>query len=159
MSKNYCLILLVIFTVSCKQKPTSVVSKDDSTVIDKLVGTWYKLPIEQHKNMIEAWEKVNKNTFTGSAYLLNTAANEQFNTEMLWLNFENEVWIYTADPVNQEKTDFKGTLLNDSLLLFENPAHDFPQYIQYKWLASDRIEVEIGNTEKKMSWEMKKVEN
>ncbi|MEZ5001397.1 MAG: DUF6265 family protein [Chitinophagales bacterium] len=134
-------------------------SKDDSTVIDKLVGTWYKLPIEQHKNMIEAWEKVNKNTFTGSAYLLNTTANEQFNTEMLWLNFEKEVWTYTADPVNQEKTDFKGTLLNDSLLLFENPTHDFPQYIQYKWLASDHIEVEIGNTEKKMSWEMKKVEN
>jgi hypothetical protein len=150
---RHSIVILFIFLSACGMKNKS---QQERSPIDKLVGEWYKLPMDPNKNMIETWEKVNDNIYTGNAFLWNKIADEKFNKEQLWLNYKNDVWIYSADPANQTKIDFKATIINDTMLRFENTAHDFPQYIQYKWLEKNHMEVEIGNADKKMAWEMEK---
>jgi hypothetical protein len=46
---------------------------------------------------------------------------------------------YTAKPSRQAETIFPATLISDTLLVFENPAHDFPQQILYRRRGSDSV--------------------
>jgi hypothetical protein len=40
--------------------------------------------------------------------------------------------VYAANPSGQSPTEFTETELSDSLVVFANPAHDFPQFIRYR---------------------------
>lgn len=40
--------------------------------------------------------------------------------------------ILAADPSGQALTEFAATTISDSLAVFENPEHDFPQRILYR---------------------------
>lgn len=55
---------------------------------------------------------------------------------------------YTAMPGGRAETHFAAVALSDTLLVFENPAHDFPQRILYRRIGRDslvaRIEGERG---------------
>lgn len=55
---------------------------------------------------------------------------------------------YTAMPGGRAETHFAAVTLSDTLLVFENPAHDFPQRILYRRVGADslvaRIEGERG---------------
>lgn len=149
--------VIILFLASCMlKKESNSESKSNTSSVFQLEGTWYKLPIDGSKRFVEVWEKSQDEKLKGSAFLLNIKADEKFNSEKLWLNLKNEGWIYTAEPSNQKKTDFTSSIINDSLLRFENLEHDFPQYIQYHFLSKTRLKVEIGNTDQTLTWEMEK---
>lgn len=46
---------------------------------------------------------------------------------------------YVARPSRQAETNFPATLISDTLLVFENPAHDFPQRILYRRRGADSV--------------------
>lgn len=46
---------------------------------------------------------------------------------------------YVARPSRQAETVFPAVQLTDSLLVFENPAHDFPQRILYRLRGNDSV--------------------
>lgn len=46
---------------------------------------------------------------------------------------------YVADPSGQAETAFSAVQISDSMLVFENPAHDFPQRIVYRRRGSDSL--------------------
>jgi hypothetical protein len=46
---------------------------------------------------------------------------------------------YSAKPSRQAETVFPATQLSDSLLVFENLAHDFPQRILYRRRGADSV--------------------
>lgn len=46
---------------------------------------------------------------------------------------------YTAKPSGQAETAFAATVISDTLLVFENPAHDFPQRILYRRRGADSV--------------------
>ncbi len=50
---------------------------------------------------------------------------------------------YVARPSRQAETSFPATMITDSLLVFENPAHDFPQRILYRRRGSDSVVARI----------------
>lgn len=50
---------------------------------------------------------------------------------------------YIAHPVGQAETTFPATVLTDSLLVFSNPAHDFPQQISYRRVSRDSLVARI----------------
>jgi uncharacterized protein (TIGR02246 family) len=51
--------------------------------------------------------------------------------------------VYTAHPSGQATTDFRGTVISDVVLRFENPEHDFPKAIEYRRTTSDSIRVHV----------------
>jgi hypothetical protein len=59
--------------------------------------------------------------------------------EHLRLRENDGAVIYTAIPSGQSKTDFTATIVSDTLLVFENLQHDFPQRIAYHRRGPDSI--------------------
>lgn len=68
---------------------------------------------------------------------------------------------YVAAPSGQAETAFPATVLSDTLARFENPAHDFPQVIQYRRVTADslvaRIEATRAGTTRGMDIPMRRV--
>lgn len=51
---------------------------------------------------------------------------------------------YIALPSGQKETAFAATAITDSLAVFENPAHDFPQTISYRRVNADSVVARIA---------------
>lgn len=51
---------------------------------------------------------------------------------------------YIALPSGQKETAFAATTVNDTLAVFENPAHDFPQSISYRRVGADSVVARIA---------------
>ncbi len=47
--------------------------------------------------------------------------------------------LYVATPSGQRETTFPSAHLSDTLLVFENPEHDFPQRIAYRRVGADSV--------------------
>ena len=51
-----------------------------------------------------------------------------------------------AEPSGQAPADFEASAVSDSLITFENPAHDFPQRVIYRRRGSDSLIARIEGT-------------
>jgi uncharacterized protein DUF6265 len=63
--------------------------------------------------------------------------------EQLRLHVQAGKLVYTAAPVRQKETDFPATAVSDTMLAFENLAHDFPQRISYRRAGANSIVARI----------------
>lgn len=67
---------------------------------------------------------------------------------------------YIASPSGQARTTFEAIQVTDSLVVFENPTHDFPQRIRYRRLPDGslmaRIEGTVGGQTKGVNYPMKR---
>jgi hypothetical protein len=59
------------------------------------------------------------------------------------LRTDGTTLVYVAQPSGQKETEFRGTHASDTLLAFENPAHDFPQRIMYRRRGADSVVARI----------------
>lgn len=50
---------------------------------------------------------------------------------------------YTAIPSGQRETAFVSTTVSDTVLVFENPQHDFPQRIAYRRVGADSLSARV----------------
>lgn len=66
--------------------------------------------------------------------------------EFLILRAVGDTLRYEANPSGQAPTVFVTTAWSDSLLVFENPGHDFPQRIGYRRAGADSIAAWIEGT-------------
>lgn len=68
---------------------------------------------------------------------------------------------YVAHPSGQAETAFAAEIANDTIVVFANPAHDFPQKIIYRKVGSDsviaRIEGPRGGQVRGINFPMKRV--
>jgi TolB protein len=64
-------------------------------------------------------------------------------SEQLKLKAEGDRIVYIAAPSGQKETSFASTTIADTLIVFENPAHDFPQRIIYRRRGADSIVARI----------------
>lgn len=76
----------------------------------------------------------------GSRTVVNGRVRE---TEHLRLAARADTLIYTALPSGQRETEFRSVGAADGPLVFENPAHDFPQRIIYRRIGSDSLVARI----------------
>jgi len=63
--------------------------------------------------------------------------------ELLILKPRNDQLIYEAHPSGQAPAEFASSHLSDTLLVFENPSHDFPQKLVYDRTGADSIRVGV----------------
>ena len=54
--------------------------------------------------------------------------------------------VYAAMPSGQSAAEFETATTGDSLVTFENPAHDFPQRIIYRRRGADSLVARIEGT-------------
>ncbi|HEY3592973.1 MAG TPA: DUF6265 family protein [Polyangiaceae bacterium] len=54
--------------------------------------------------------------------------------------------VYHAEPSGQTPTDFEATGISDTMVVFENAKHDFPQRIIYRKRGADSLLARIEGT-------------
>ncbi|MDT3404332.1 DUF6265 family protein [Mucilaginibacter terrae] len=109
-----------------------------------LLGTW------QNKSpqglLVEKWQKLNDSTYTGKSYFL--AGKDTAFTESIVLEQRGGKLYYIPTVKNQnDGKPVKFTQAGKGLV-FENPAHDFPQRITYTQIKPDSLVAEISGMSK-----------
>jgi hypothetical protein len=110
-----------------------------------LAGTW-KL---DGKNIYEVWQLSEADKILeGRSFIVKDY--DTVVTEMITIQFYNGSFHYIPDVAgDQPPVDFTFTSHNDNSFVAENPKHDFPKLIRYRYVKKDgqeRIEAAIeGN--------------
>lgn len=104
-----------------------------------LLGTWQV----EGRQSFEAWSKDGK-ALSGESYKMVDGAKRV--SETLAIKQVKSDWVYEATVPNQNAGATIPFTLNKSekeMLSFENPKHDFPVKIQYKFESESRVFVKV----------------
>jgi len=119
-----------------------------------LNGTWKA----DNENIYEHWDILNSAQMKGISYSLEEKGMRV--SEYLDISSTHEHIIYTASVLNQNNgasIPFQ-LIQSDSLLVFENKEHDFPQQIIYSFTSDASLKVTLkGASGKSYSYKMQKI--
>ena len=90
---------------------------------------------------LEMWMPPAADLMLGASRTITGDAVREF--EQVRIRAEGGKMVYTALPSNQKEASFSSIQISDSLLVFENLAHDFPQRILYRRRGADSIVARI----------------
>ena len=81
-------------------------------------------------------------------------------TEQLRIEQRDGKAVYVASPSGQATTAFTAATVSDTLVVFENPTHDFPTKISYRRVGADSLLAQIsgprGGKEAKIDFPMRR---
>lgn len=120
-----------------------VIKNNQINKAEWLLGTWEMRT--SRGSVYETWKKESKDQLAGMSYMINENDTAVF--ERIRLIVEKRDIYYIPAVSNQNEGNevrFKGTSISDNELIFENPAHDFPQKIKYTLIKKDSLVAEIS---------------
>lgn len=103
-----------------------------------LLGQWRSQPAG--KTLYETWTRSSDTAFAGKGYFLK--GSDTVVLEHIRLVARNGEFFYIPVVNNQNNGEpvlFKLTSMKADQLVFENPAHDFPQKITYTHVTADSL--------------------
>lgn len=145
MRNTNLLFLLSFFTfLGCSQRINQPVEASLESQLKLLEGQWIEV---DQGNYAETWAGNQDDTLlTGAGFAVKSGVFTR--TEKLAI-IKNDTSIFyqaTVEGQNQGATiPFKLVEKNNDRLVFENPAHDFPQRIEYIFLADSALEIKVGS--------------
>jgi len=104
-----------------------------------LTGCWERQSADKLAH--EQWLAPNSNLMLGLNDL--EVGGETIAYEYLRIEVDVGLLVFTAIPSGQTETSFTQIELTDSLVVFANPAHDFPQQVRYRLLANGSLLAQI----------------
>lgn len=122
-----------------------VKQKSDIKKAEWLVGTWEnKTP---RGSIYEMWSKTNDYEYSGKSFKVKEKDTIVF--ENIRLVQEQDGLFYI--PMVNDQNDglpvrFSTKTISETQLVFENPQHDFPQFISYSKISIDSLVAEISGT-------------
>src|SRR5260221_7500681 len=121
-------MLIAAFTLAVLS--SGVVQPPRPTVGDVgwLSGCWAFTRNGRH--VIEQWSSVEGGTLIGISRTV--AGDRTIEYEFLLIRATANGLEYVAKPSGQDEATFTSTLVSATQVVFENPAHDFPQRILYQ---------------------------
>ncbi len=139
---KYWIILVTGVLVACGH--SRHITQKQQALPGWLQGTW-----EQRTNttamLLETWVKKTDNELTGKSVKINGRDTVLLETITMLRSNDSLFYIPTVSNQNQGKpVKFYCSRSQDSLLVFENPKHDFPQQISYKLITKDSIVATIS---------------
>jgi len=108
-----------------------------------LLGKWGNQT--QRGKMVEEWSLINDSTYGGRSYMI--TATDSISLESIVLKKEGNDIFYiptVKGQNNDQPVKFKLTSSSANQLVFENPAHDFPQKISYTLETENSLMAEIS---------------
>jgi hypothetical protein len=145
MRNTNLLFLLSFFTfLGCSQRINHHAEAGLELQLKLLEGRWMEMDQE---NYAETWASHPGDTMlTGAGFSVQTGVFTK--TEKLAIVKSDTSIFYqaTVEGQNQGATiPFKWVKQNTDKLVFENPAHDFPQRIEYNFLTDSTLEIKVGS--------------
>lgn len=120
-------MLLAAWTAA--QAAVTTDKKDPSVaMLSWLAGCWESARGE--RRVEEQWMTPGGGTMLGMSRTVVGGRTIEF--EFMQIREERERLVFTARPSGQEEASFASIELTVSKVVFENPAHDFPQRILYR---------------------------
>lgn len=114
-----------------------------------LLGDWEKK--DSLGILTESWTTLDDSTYIGTSYyILNS--NDTVHFEKIQLMEDKNMLIYTATvrgENNNKPISFRMIEDKDSLLVFENKKHDYPQKIRYELEIDNSILATVSGTQNK----------
>ena len=168
-SLTYLIPCILISIISCKEAhdgklpEKEFIPKKQEAVENAnwLIGRWENNSAEG--NLSEFWTKTNDSTFHGESYFV--IKNDTVFGEKVELMQRGKDFIFEARVAkqNDEKpVPFKLTKSSETEMVWENPAHDYPNKIVYQKVGNDSLVAEIFGTKdgkvKSEVFKMKKVQ-
>jgi len=137
--------LLLLIIVSCgDNKPDSANKKMSLEDVNWLEGSWQD---KINTNQWEVWKKTNKGYYGRGMFIKNRDTSL---FEEMTISLEDDKLIFIAVVnKNAAPVKFVSTKLKFNKIIFENPRHDFPQYISYTYNRIDQVlQAEVKGGEK-----------
>ncbi|MBK9689591.1 MAG: hypothetical protein IPO65_18255 [Saprospiraceae bacterium] len=103
---------------------------------DWLLGEW-KLTLKNNKTLMESWTKAGDSLFVGESKMV-AADGSVTPQETIRMQLKADGWYYQPTAFGQnenQEVGFKVIFISGLEFIAENPAHDFPQRIQYRRLG------------------------
>lgn len=147
----FLVILALLLLQSCNKYDANGKLIKEYEQIDKaswLLGNWEKK--DSLGVLTESWQTLDDSTFVGQSFFV-TPKKDTVHQETIELMQNEDFLIYTATVKgenNGEPTRFQMTENVDSLLVFENPKHDYPQKIRYELNIDKSIFITISGTQR-----------
>jgi hypothetical protein len=145
------LALIALTLFSCKKYDANgnlIKNYDELQKSKWLLGEWEKK--DCLGTLKEIWTTQDDSTYAGQSYYFQNEKDTLHN-EQIELVQEGENLIYKAivkGENNDEAVPFQLTKDEDSLLVFENPKHDYPQKIEYKLQKNGSIVATISGKQR-----------
>jgi hypothetical protein len=150
------LIVIIILSVFSSRAGAQTFSMTDAKW---LIGKWENQT--QRGRMVEEWTRTNDSVFSARSYMIN--AQDTILLESVQLKKEGNELFYiptVKGQNNEQPVRFKLSAMKAGSMVFENPAHDFPQKISYTLLDKDSLMAEISGivngVERKRQFPMKR---
>ena len=135
-------IVVLIISSACTKHDANgniIKSYDELQKAKWLLGEWEKP--DSLGILKESWTSKDDSTFVGQSYYIQNK-KDTLHDEQIELVQDGGHLIYKATVIgenNDAPIPFQMTKDEDSLLIFENPKHDYPQKIQYKLLKNGSL--------------------
>ena len=143
-------VITICFTVlSCKEnKEATDASPQAKTYVqlekaEWFLGQWVNKSFDAEFS--ETWMKENDSVYTGESYFIKYSNDTLFaeTMKLAETNGKLNMIVTVANQNDAQPVSFEMTLANDTLLIFENPEHDFPNKIAYRRVNNDSIVAQI----------------
>ena len=125
--KKLAFIGLLLALLSCKNEAVN----QKLNPAQWILGTW---ELKNEKGILtETWVRQNDSTFAGTFYFINV--KDTLHKETIRLEHRADSITYFAKVIgqnNDKSIPFKLTTASIDSLIFENPAHDYPQKMVYQ---------------------------
>lgn len=141
MRRRLCSALIVFLVTAPRAKAQAAGGPVQQ--LSWLTGCWRA---ERSGNRIveEQWMAPRARTMLGMGRTVRDTTLVEFeHTQILERNGRA---IYHAEPSGQKPADFEATLVSDTLVIFSNPAHDFPQRVIYQRRGADSLDARVEGT-------------
>ncbi len=138
------LVILALIVASCQSK-----KEHKSYEVEKaswLLGQW--ADTSEQGVLEETWTKSNDSVYRGSAFFFkgkDTLFREQ--VDLKEVDGILQYIVTVPDQNDGSAVAFALTSQTDSLLVFENPKHDYPRVIRYRRITQDSIVATISGTQ------------
>ena len=137
--KKQILLASLLLVISCKKDNLA----DKLNPAQWIVGNWVQ---KTDKGILtESWQRQNDSVFVGSTYFINES--DTLHSETILLEQRADSITYSAKVKgqnNDKAVPFTLTTANTNSLVFENPAHDYPQKIVYQKSKSNGLVVTVS---------------
>jgi len=141
--------LLAAVLICSSLSAAAQVNPDNFNYLYRLVGTWsMRTP---QSVIIEQWQRVNDTTLQGHTWRI-VGQDSSLQETMQLVRTGNDIYYIPVirDQNNGQPVPFKLRVLKLVGFIAENPAHDFPKKITYRFKDEDhldaRVEGKQGNT-------------
>lgn len=132
-----------VLVISAIYNPLSAQTTSAVSNAKWLLGKWENQT--QRGKMVEEWLVINDSAYAGRSYMITATDSIPLESIKLKKEGDNLYYIPTVKGQNNEQpVKFKLISSSATQLVFENPAHDFPQKISYTLEGIDSLVAEIS---------------